>query len=123
MEIGGFSVSLAVKDIKKSKEFYEALGFSVFHGEENQGWLMMKGTNCNIGLFQGMFEKNILTFNPGWDLNAKNLESFNDVRKIQKMLKEKGLKLENEVDENGSGPGSFSIIDTGENLILFDQHV
>ncbi|MBU2494317.1 MAG: VOC family protein [Bacteroidetes bacterium] len=123
MELGGFSVSLAVKDIKKSKEFYEALGFGVFHGEESQGWLIMKSPNCNIGLFQGMFDKNILTFNPGWDENANTINTFTDVREIQKLLIEKGIKIENEINENSSGPGSFIINDPDGNQILIDQHV
>ncbi|MEZ4888757.1 MAG: VOC family protein [Chitinophagales bacterium] len=123
MNLGGFSTSLTVKDLKTSKEFYEALGFSVFHGDESQGWLIMKSPSCNIGLFQGMFEKNILTFNPGWDENASPVESYTDVRKIQKNLKEKGIKIVNEVDETGSGPGSFSVIDPDGNPILIDQHV
>ena len=123
MELGGFSVSLAVKDLKESKEFYEALGFSVFHGDESQGWLIMKGPNCNIGLFQGMFDKNILTFNPGWDENATALDSYTDVREIQKKLKEKGIEIENEIDEGGSGPASISIVDPDGNPILIDQHV
>lgn len=123
MELGGFSLSLAVKDINKSKMFYEAIGFSVFHGDENQGWLIMKGANLNIGLFQGMFDKNILTFNPGWDENANTLDSFTDVREIQKSLKEKGIKIEKEIDESGSGPASISIIDPDGNPILIDQHV
>lgn len=123
MELGCFSVSLAVKDIKKSREFYEALGFSVFHGDEKQGWLIMKSPTANIGLFQGMFEKNILTFNPGWNQNAEKLNSFTDVRELQKNLKSKALKLESEVDENGTGPGSFTMLDPDGNPILIDQHV
>lgn len=123
MELGGFSVSLTVKDIKVSREFYEKLGFSVFHGDEQQGWLIMKSSSCNIGLFQGMFDKNILTFNPGWDENAKTLEKFTDVRELQKTLKERGIELVQEADENGSGPGSFTLIDPDGNPILVDQHV
>ena len=123
MELGCFSVSLAVKDIKKSKEFYQALGFSVFHGDENQGWLIMKSPNANIGLFQGMFDKNILTFNPGWNQDAEALESFTDVRELQKNLKAKGIKLETEADENGSGPASFTLTDPDGNPVLIDQHV
>jgi len=123
MELGGFSVSLAVKDLKASKAFYEALGFSVFHGVEDQGWLIMKGPNCNIGLFQGMFDKNILTFNPGWDENAAALDTFTDVREIQRALKKKGIALQTEVDEAGSGPGSIFISDPDGNSILIDQHV
>jgi lactoylglutathione lyase len=123
MELGCFSVSLAVKDIKKSKEFYEALGFSVFHGDEEQGWLIMKSPTANIGLFQGMFEKNILTFNPGWNQDAETLDSFTDVRELQKNLKTKGLKLESEADESGTGPASFTLLDPDGNSILIDQHV
>ncbi len=124
MELGGFSVSLAVRDIKVSREFYEALGFEVFHGDESQGWLIMKSPNCNIGLFQGMFEKNILTFNPGWDENASEVEQFTDVREIQTQLKAKGILIEKEIeDSNQDGPASFVITDPDGNPILFDQHV
>lgn len=123
MELGTFSTSLAVKDLQKSKAFYEALGFKPFHGDEKQGWLIMKNTSCTIGLFQGMFEKNILTFNPGWDANASPLDDYTDIREIQKRLKEKGIKIEKEVDESGEGPGSFSVIDPDGNPILIDQHV
>ncbi len=123
MELGCFSVSLAVKDIKRSKEFYEALGFEVFHGDESQGWLIMKSPGCNIGLFQGMFDKNILTFNPGWDENAQELRTFTDIREIQKRLKEKGVELVSEADEEGSGPASLTITDPDGNPILIDQHV
>ena len=123
MELGGFSVSLAVEDLEKSKKFYEALGFEVFGGEEDQGWLIMKGPSCNIGLFQGMFDKNILTFNPGWDENATALDSFTDVREIQKHLKENGIELVSEADEGGTGPASLSFLDPDGNPILIDQHV
>jgi len=123
MELGGFSVSLTVKDLKKSKAFYEALGFKVFHGEESQGWLIMKSSSCNIGLFQGMFDKNILTFNPGWDENATALDSYTDIREIQKKLKDKGIELVTEVDESDSGPGSFTLLDPDGNPVLVDQHV
>lgn len=123
MHLGCFSISLTVKDLQKSKAFYEALGFHVFHGVESQGWLIMKGSNLNIGLFQGMFEKNILTFNPGWDENANPLKSFTDVREIQKRLKAQGVTIENEVDETGAGPGAFSVMDPDGNPILIDQHV
>ena len=122
MELGTFSVSLTVKDLQKSKAFYEALGFSVFHGVEDQGWLIMKSTSCTIGLFQGMFDKNIMTFNPGWDANAQPLGNFTDIRDIQKSLKAKGIEIVNEVDESGSGPGNFTLIDPDGNPILFDQH-
>ncbi|MEX1383207.1 VOC family protein [Lutibacter sp.] len=123
MKLGAFSVSLSVKDIQASKLFYEKLGFSVFGGELNKNYLIMKNGNALIGLFQGMFENNILTFNPGWDENAKKLNSFDDVREIQNSLKEKGIKLENEVTENTIGPASFVVLDPDGNAILVDQHV
>ena len=123
MKLGAFSVSLNVKDIEASKVFYEKLGFTVFGGEIAQNWLIMKNDIIVLGLFQGMFDRNILTFNPGWDQNAETLESFTDVRDLQKELKSKGVTLENEADEAGSGPASFSFTDPDGNLILFDQHV
>ena len=123
MKLGAFSVSLSVKDIKISKLFYENLGFTVFGGNINQNWLIMKNENAIIGLFQGMFEKNILTFNPGWDQNAGKLESFTDVRQIQQELKTRGLKLDTEADEHTSGPASFVLTDPDGNAILVDQHV
>jgi len=123
MQLGNFSVSLTVKDIKASKSFYETLGFSVFHGELDQNWLIMKNGNATIGLFQGMFEKNILTFNPGWDENANPLKSFTDVRELQKELKKKEIKIETEADESTSGPASMVLIDPDGNPILIDQHV
>ncbi|MFZ0390403.1 MAG: VOC family protein [Calditrichia bacterium] len=123
MELGNFSVSLAVRNIKASKSFYEKLGFQVFAGDEAQNWLILKNGDCIIGLFQGMFDKNILTFNPGWDKDAGKLDAFTDVRELQKELKSKGIKIENEADESGSGPASFMITDPDGNPILFDQHV
>ena len=123
MQLGTFSVSLSVKDIKASKEFYEKLGYSVFHGDIEQNWLILKNETSTIGLFQGMFEKNILTFNPGWDSNANNLDAFTDIRELQKNLKDKGLKLIKEVDKNTSGPGSLTLLDPDGNPILIDQHV
>lgn len=123
MNLGAFSLSLTVKNIAASKAFYEKLGFSVFHGEESQGWLIMKSPSCIIGLFQGMFERNMLTFNPGWDANANPLESFDDVREIQKRLKADGIVVENEADENTNGPASFMVTDPDGNPILMDQHV
>ena len=123
MTLGTFSVSLAVKDINASKTFYENLGFEIFGGDITQNWLILKNGNSTIGLFQGMFEKNIMTFNPGWDANANNLDSFTDVREIQKQLKEKGIKFESEADETTSGPASFMISDPDGNPILVDQHV
>lgn len=123
MKLGAFSASLAVKDLNVSKEFYEKMGFSVFAGNMEMNYLIMKNGNALIGLFQGMFENNILTFNPGWDENANLVENFNDIREIQKDLKAKGIKLEKEADENGTGPGSFMVFDPDGNAILVDQHV
>ncbi len=123
MKLGAFSVSINVKDINASKSFYENLGFSVFGGDIKMNFLIMKNGNTLIGLFHGMFENNILTFNPGWDENANNLKTFDDVREIQQQLIDKGIKLENEVDTKTSGPASFTVIDPDGNAILFDQHV
>ncbi|MEX3744127.1 VOC family protein [Lysinibacillus xylanilyticus] len=122
MKLGAFSVSLSVKDIHKSKTFYENLGFQVFGGDITQNWLIMKNESCIIGLFQGMFEKNILTFNPGWNENAENLNSFTDIRDIQKDLKAKGIKILSEADETSEGPASLTIEDPDGNPILLDQH-
>lgn len=123
MKLGAFSVSLSVKDIKASKAFYENLGFTAFAGSLEMNYFIMKNGNSLIGLFQGMFENNILTFNPGWDESANLLESFDDVRAIQTQLKDKNVKLENEVDTSTSGPGSLTVIDPDGNVILIDQHV
>jgi len=123
MKLGAFSVSLSVKDIQASKQFYENLEFTVFAGSLEKNYLIMKNGNSLIGLFQGMFPNNILTFNPGWDESANLLESFDDVRTIQKQLKSKGVKLENEANETTSGPASFMVIDPDGNAVLFDQHV
>ena len=123
MKLGAFSISLSVKDIKASKQFYETLGFSVFAGDMEKKYLIMKNGNALVGLFQGMFENNILTFNPGWDENASKLESFDDVRAIQKHLKKSGLKLESEADVSTTGPASFMVHDPDGNVILIDQHV
>lgn len=123
MNLGAFSISLAVKDIKASKTFYEHLGFTVFAGDIENNYLIMKNGNTLVGLFQGMFEDNILTFNPGWDENAQQLDSFTDVRDIQKHLKKSNLKLESEVDETTSGPASIVLIDPDGNPVLIDQHV
>jgi lactoylglutathione lyase len=122
LELGAFSVSLNVKDITVSKAFYENLGFQTFGGNIAQNWLIMKNDKCVIGLFQGMFDKNILTFNPGWNENAENLESFTDVREIQKQLKEKGITMLTEADESTDGPAFFTIEDPDGNQILLDQH-
>jgi len=124
MELGNFSVSLAVKDIEASKLFYEKLGFTVFGGNQKQNWLIMKnGEHAVVGLFQGMFDKNVLTFNPGWDSNAQKLESFSDVRDIQRHLKEQGVELQTQADETTSGPASLMVVDPDGNPILIDQHV
>ncbi len=123
MELGNFSISLTVKDLETSKQFYEKLGFEVFHGEAAQNWLIMKNGDHVIGLFQGMFEHNILTFNPGWDSNAQKLETFTDVRELQRQLKAQGVELEQEADESTSGPASFLVVDPDGNPILVDQHV
>jgi len=122
MKLGSFSISLSVKDLKTSKEFYEKAGFEVFAGSMEMNYLIMKNGNALIGLFQGMFEGNILTFNPGWDENAQNLENFDDVRAIQEHLKNGGLTLINEADPSTSGPASFMLTDPDGNVILFDQH-
>jgi catechol 2,3-dioxygenase-like lactoylglutathione lyase family enzyme len=123
MELGAFSVSLAVKDIETSRIFYEKLGFEVFGGNQSENWLIMKNDDHVIGLFQGMFEKNILTFNPGWDQGANKLETFTDVRELQSQLKEQGVELVSEVEEGSMGPGSFFLLDPDGNPILVDQHV
>ena len=123
MELGVFSVSLSVKDIAASKAFYEKFGFSVFGGDQSQNWLIMRNGTHVIGLFQGMFPKNILTFNPGWDVDCNTLESYTDVRDLQKTLKAGGLQFENEADETSSGPASFIVVDPDGNPILVDQHV
>lgn len=123
MQLGAFSISLAVKDLEASRTFYEKFGFTAFAGDPSHNWLILKNGDHVIGLFQGMFEKNILTFNPGWDTNANRLGSFTDVREIQKQLKAQGVPLVNEVDESTSGPGSFIAVDPDGNPILVDQHV
>jgi len=123
MKLGAFSISLSVKDIRASKQFYENLGFSTFGGDMNQHWLIMKNGNAIIGLFQGMFENNIITFNPGWDENTVKLGSFEDVREIQRVLKSKGIPLATEADETKIGPASIVFSDPDGNTILIDQHV
>ena len=123
MELGAFSISLAVKNIKASKAFYEKLGFTVFGGDISQNWLILKNGDRVIGLFQGMFEKNMLTFNPGWDNNAQKLDTFTDVRELQRQLKTQGVELMSEADESTTGPASFMVMDPDGNSILVDQHV
>lgn len=122
MELGNFSISLAVKDIEASRDFYEKFGFKVFMGDAKQKWLIMKNGDHVIGLFQGMLEKNTLTFNPGWDSNARNLPTFTDIRELQRRLKANGVKLQKEADENTTGPASFVAVDPDGNQILIDQH-
>ena len=123
MKIGAFSVSLSVKDLAVSRIFYENLGFSVFGGDMKMNYLIMKNGNALVGLFQGMFEGNILTFNPGWDESATKLESYDDVRVIQKHLMEKAIKLDSQVEEGTKGPASLTLTDPDGNIILIDQHV
>jgi catechol 2,3-dioxygenase-like lactoylglutathione lyase family enzyme len=123
MNPGAFSISLAVKNLEVSRQFYEKLGFTPFAGDPTQNWLIMKNGDHIIGLFQGMFEKNILTFNPGWDQNAEKLDSFTDIRDLQRQLRTQGIPLQLEADESTTGPASFSTVDPDGNPILFDQHV
>lgn len=122
MKLGAFSISLSVKDLQKSKDFYEKLGFTTMAGTEAQNYLIMKNGSTLIGLFQAMFDGNMLTFNPGWDENAQNLESFDDVREIQKRLKESGVEIGREADEATSGPEHIYLKDPDGNMILIDQH-
>jgi len=123
MQLGNFSISLAVKDIAASQAFYEKLGFKVFGGDASQNWLILQNGNSTIGLFQGMFDRNTLTFNPGWDSNANRLESFTDIRELQRRLKEQGVQFAAEADETTSGPAYFMVLDPDGNPILVDQHV
>ncbi|MBS1910632.1 MAG: VOC family protein [Bacteroidetes bacterium] len=123
MQLGTFSISLAVKNLEASREFYEKFGFTPFAGDPTRNWLIMKNGDHVIGLFQGMFEKNILTFNPGWDSNAQQLPEFTDVRELQRQLKARGVELMTEADENTTGPASLIAIDPDGNTILLDQHV
>jgi len=123
MELGAFSISLAVKDLEASKAFYEKFGFKVFGGEVSQNYLILKNGDHVIGLFQGMFEKNILTFNPGWDQNANKLETFTDIRELQRQVKAQEVSLMSEADETTTGPASFMAVDPDGNPILVDQHV
>ena len=122
MKLGAFSISLAVKDIHQSKEFYEKLGFTYKGGNIDQNWIVLKNENAVIGLFQGMFEGNIITFNPGWDGNAQNMEEFDDVRNIQNHLKSLGINLTREANETTSGPEYITLTDPDGNNILIDQH-
>ena len=123
MELGAFSVSLAVQDIAASRSFYEKLGFTKFGGNQEQNWLIMKNGTTLIGLFQGMFEGNLLTFNPGWDTDAQELADYTDVREIQARIEDQGLELVQEADPESSGPAHISLVDPDGNVILIDQHV
>jgi catechol 2,3-dioxygenase-like lactoylglutathione lyase family enzyme len=123
MKLGAFSISLTVKDLAVSRDFYQKLGFEVFAGNMEMNYLIMKNGNALVGLFQGMFDKNILTFNPGWDENAQKLDAFSDVREIQDHLKKEGLKLEREADKSTTGPAIIVLIDPDGNPVLIDQHV
>lgn len=123
MQLGAFSISLAVKDIEASQAFYEKFGFKVFGGDAAQNWLILKNGDHVIGLFQGMFERNILTFNPGWDSNAQPLTAFTDIRELQRQLKAQGVELQQEADEHTTGPASFIAVDPDGNPIYVDQHV
>jgi predicted enzyme related to lactoylglutathione lyase len=123
MDLGAFSISLAVKDLEASRQFYEKFGFKAFCGNPSQNWLILKNGAHVIGLFQGMFDKNILTFNPGWDQSAQILATFTDVRELQRRLKAQGVQLVNEADESTTGPASFIAVDPDGNPVLVDQHV
>ena len=123
MELGNFSISLAVKDIQASQDFYEKLGFKVFMGDISQNWLILKNGEHTIGLFQGMFERNSLTFNPGWDSHARKLDTFTDVRELQNQLKVQGVELMVEADGSTTGPASIMLMDPDGNPIIIDQHV
>ncbi|MBI9051368.1 MAG: hypothetical protein JEZ00_18230 [Anaerolineaceae bacterium] len=123
MELGNFSISLAVKDLETSRKFYEKLGFIVFFGEASENWLIMKNGDHLIGLFQGMFERNILTFNPGWDVNGQEIPEYTDIRELQRQLKSAGVQFQEEADEASSGPAHFTVLDPDGNPILVDQHV
>ncbi len=123
MQLGAFSISLTVKDLEASRQFYEKFGFSVFAGDASRNYLILKNGDTIIGIFQGMFDKNILTFNPGWDSNAQNVPGFTDVRELQRQLKAQGVQFESEADESTTGPASFIAVDPDGNPILVDQHV
>lgn len=123
MNLGAFSVSLSVKDIAVSKEFYEKLGFRPVGGDPDQNWQILRNGNVTIGLFHGMFEGNILTFNPGWDSQAQPVDEFTDIRQLQRQLKTQGISMTVEADESSAGPASFMLLDPDGNAILFDQHI
>lgn len=123
MELGAFSVSLAVRDLGASRTFYESLGFEAVMGDASENWLILRNGDTTIGLFHGMFERNVLTFNPGWDRDARPLTVFTDVRELQREIRERGVAIEQPADESSTGPASFIVVDPDGNPILFDQHV
>lgn len=123
MELGNFTVSLAVKDLEASRGFYETLGFTVMGGDASHGWLILRNGACTVGIFQGMFDRNMLTFNPGWDAQAQPMAAFEDVRALQRRLKDAGVSFVDETDPDGTGPASFVVVDPDGNPILVDQHV
>jgi lactoylglutathione lyase len=123
MELGAFSVGVAVKDLSASRTFYESLGFEVVMGDASENWLILRNGDTTIGLFHGMFERNVLTFNPGWDRVAQPLATFTDVRELQREIRERGVSIEQEADESSTGPASFIVVDPDGNPIFFDQHV
>lgn len=123
MQLGAFSISLAVKNLEASRQFYEKLGFEIFGGDASQNWLILKNGDHVIGLFQGMFDRNMLTFNPGWDQNARTLDAWTDVRELQRQLKAQGVQLQTEADETTTGPAYFVVVDPDGNPILVDQHI
>lgn len=123
MELGAFSISLAVADLEASRAFYEKFGFTAFGGDASQNWLILKNGDCVIGLFKGMFEQNILTFNPGWNGEAQAVDTFTDVRELQRRLRAQGVEFQTEADESTTGPGYFIVVDPDGNPILVDQHV
>ena len=123
MPLGAFSVSLSVKDLAASRTFYEKLGFRATFGEPEQGWQIMRNGSTTIGLFGDMFERNILTFNPGWDDHAQPLDDYTDVRELQRRLEAEGMAFESMADASTTGPASFLILDPDGNPILVDQHI
>lgn len=123
MKLGAFSISLAVKDLQISKQFYEHLGFALFAGDVEKNYVIMKNGDAIVGLFQGMFENNIITFNPGWDQNAGPVEGYDDIRDLQSEFKSKGIAFQSEVAEDTQGPANFVINDPDGNTLLFDQHI
>ncbi|MCA8943630.1 MAG: VOC family protein [Planctomycetes bacterium] len=122
MQLGNFSVSLSVQDLAESRAFYEKLGFTPVGGQPEHNWLILQNGTTTIGLFQGMFEGNLLTFNPGWDHRKEHLDEFTDVRELQRRLEAQGVQLHSRADESTTGPASFTLSDPDGNVILVDQH-